>query len=108
MRDLGHHLIWYVDDILLFGRTAKQVTEASTTLLNLLNSCGIQVNWKKSSPNPAQLVTYLGHRLDLGRRKMTTPPLKLSGAYNLAKHIRRAGRSSGAKVARLAGILLDV
>jgi len=61
----GIILTWFVDDLLILGRT-KQETESHTAqVINLLTRLGLKVNFQKSQLQPAQQVDYLGQRLDL-------------------------------------------
>ena len=108
LRSDGHIVIWYVDDILVLGTSPQSVERSRDVLVEALTTCGIQIIWEKSKPYPHQLVTYLGHELDLKGRALRTPPVKLVGARVLTRKVARAHRCSPAILARVAGTLLDV
>ncbi|KAK3886178.1 hypothetical protein Pcinc_009638 [Petrolisthes cinctipes] len=56
----GFRLLRYLDDWLLLAHSEQEAIEATSFLLQLCASLGIQVNWEKSSLTPSQSMTYLG------------------------------------------------
>ena len=56
----GIRLLRYLDDWLLLAPSEQTAFEATSSLLRLCASLGIQVNWEKSSLIPSQTRIYLG------------------------------------------------
>jgi hypothetical protein len=77
-------------------------------LVEKLTALGIQVNWKKSNCAPSQRIRYLGQDLRLDDREVHTPPEKLAGSLRLTKRLQRSTTIVPAKLAALAGNLLDL
>ena len=50
---------WWVDDILLLGKTKQEAEEGATHLITLLNSLGVRVNPEKSTSQAEKIVNYL-------------------------------------------------
>ncbi|XP_045104399.1 uncharacterized protein LOC123499932 [Portunus trituberculatus] len=56
----GVRLLRYLDDWLLLAHSKQTALEATSYLLRLCASLGIQVNWENSSFSPSQTRIYLG------------------------------------------------
>ena len=99
---------WRVDDVLILGRSQEETNLRATKLVNLLTSLGIQVNPDKSMHNASQIVTYLGHQIDLKHNKIRPIPQKTAQAYKLATKLANGQTLTPKKLASLAGTLLDL
>ena len=71
-RNRGMHLVWYVDDILILGKSEAQLLQDLTNLIEMLTSLGLQVNTTKSHLKPTHRLAFLGQILDL-RAKLFLP-----------------------------------
>ena len=58
------HLFAYLDDWLILGHSREQAIHDSQMVIQCLQDLGWIINWEKSAPVPAQVITYLGARLD--------------------------------------------
>lgn len=63
MHRSGFRLLRYLDDWLLLASSQEEAEEALRFLLQLCRRLGIQVNWEKSSLQPAQERTFLGMKI---------------------------------------------
>ena len=98
---------WFVDDVLILGRTSQQTAQNATYLVKLLTSLGIQINKDKSMKDPAQQFTYLGHNWDLQNNKIHPIPEKITKAIKAVKHQIKGNVCTAKHMASLAGMLLD-
>ena len=62
--------VWYVDDVLIVGRTPQEAEHQAAATIRLLTDVGIQVNQEKSMEFLAQKIPYLGLILDLEANKV--------------------------------------
>ena len=108
LRNLGVKLVWYVDDILILGTCPADVRSSLATAVRLFNDVGVQVNWTKSTPTPTQRLEYLGQILDLGRGLLHPPEAKLRATRGLARKTRRSKTATPARLASIAGQVLDL
>lgn len=60
LRQKGHFLVIYLDDILIFGKTFSECTRTTKSTIELLSSLGFILNLEKSILYPTQNITYLG------------------------------------------------
>ena len=64
LNQMGIVHVWYVDDVLIVGRTPQEVEHQAAAAIRLLTHLGIQVNQEKSMKSPAQKFPYLWQVLD--------------------------------------------
>ena len=95
----------YLDDILLLGSTAHQVTKHLQILLHDLHASGMQVNYEKSTLSPTQNVTHLGFTLDLKNGFLQVPSEKLK---NVRKELGKLIVLDCMPVRKMAAILGQV
>ena len=60
LRARGIRVIFYLDDILVIGATKEECETNLAFVLQLLQSLGFLINWKKSNLIPSQLFRFLG------------------------------------------------
>ena len=59
-RRWGIRCVFYIDDLLVFGRTKQECTLNTATVAALIMHLGYEVEWKKTDLEPKQEVTFLG------------------------------------------------
>ena len=99
---------WYVDDVMVLGRSSQEAEENTCKLVVMLTQLGVRVNKKKSMTQAAQQVQYLGHMIDL--EKNQCKPLQEKCDKNI-KMIRKqisGRRFQPRNLAALAGALMDM
>ena len=64
LRSRGIRVIFYLDDILVIGGSEEECKENLAFVLNLLQSLGFLINWKKSNLIPSQFFRFLGLEWD--------------------------------------------
>ena len=101
-------LVWYVNDVLILGKSAHEVERASTLLLRKLTSLGIYLNPSKCKLTTSQSVEYLGHTLDLKNRQFVPLKSKLTAAIRVTKKALRGKTTTLKYLAAVAGVLLDL
>ena len=107
LQEQGIPHAWFVDDVLILGRSAQEAAQNATYLVKLLTSLGIQINKDKSMKDPAQQFTYLGHNWDLQNNKIHPIQEKITKAIKAVKHQIKGNVCTAKHMASLAGMLLD-
>ena len=64
LRGRGIRVVFYLDDILVVGATREECETNLAFVLQLLQSLGFLVNWKKSNLIPSRLFLFLGLQWD--------------------------------------------
>ena len=64
LRRLNIHLVIYLDDILLMGRTLEEILMSRDTVNFLLQHLGFVINLKKSVLKSSQQIDFLGLKVD--------------------------------------------
>ena len=62
---------WWIDDVLILGNTKEQAEERATSLVDKLTKLGITVNKSNSMHEATQQFTFVGHRFDLLKDKVS-------------------------------------
>ena len=94
---------WYVDDVLVLGKTAQEAEHNTTRLINMLSELGVRVNKAKSMTRAAQQVEYLGHRIDMRNNKCLPLPDKLEKSIRVIRKQMQGRRFQPRNVAGVAG-----
>jgi hypothetical protein len=76
MANRGFVILAYLDDMLCVGKDYDECKLAFDTLVELIESLGLVVNWKKCE-GPVDVITFLGISIDCVRRILTLPEDKL-------------------------------
>ena len=108
LNQMGIVHVWYVDDVLIVGRTPQEVEHQAAAAIRLLTNLGIQVNQEKSMKFPAQKFPYLGQILDLETNKVHSQPEKISQATKMVRDVQSAKKVLPRTLAQVAGTLLDI
>ena len=77
IRRLNIRIIIYLDDILLLGRSIKEILIATDKVISLLQHLGFVINLKKSILTPQQKGELLGLPVDSLNMSLSLTPEKL-------------------------------
>lgn len=84
LREKGVRLVWYIDDLIILGRSREETIQHGRAVAHLLQHLGFLLNWKKTTvEEPTQQVEFLGTLVNSQEMTFTVPKDK-------AKNIRRA------------------
>ena len=84
LRQQGVRLVWYIDDLIILGKTETEARQHVRAVAHLLQHLGYLINWKKTSvESPRQQLEFLGTLVDTTAWTFSVPADK-------AKNIRRA------------------
>ena len=70
-------MVVYLDDMLFLHQQEEKLLEARGLALDLLESLGFLVNYKKSELSPVQKITFLGFVIDSLEMKISLPSEKV-------------------------------
>ena len=107
LNQLGIPHAWYVDDVLILGKTPEETVERARQCVQIMTQCGIRVNASKSMMTPSQQVTYLGHVIDLQTSVISPTKEKMRLTPTLVRHQMKGTKFQPRALAGLAGHLLD-
>ena len=77
LRERGLESSFYLDDSILFGRTAELCKSNISNTVDVLTSVGFDIHPKKSVLEPTQVITYLGFVIDSNNMKVFLPDKKV-------------------------------
>lgn len=106
LRQEGITVCWYVDDLLVLGRTEEETKAAVERTIQVLNRFGVVMNFNKSKTTPVSQVEYLGTCINLTDKVLTPGKDKLASALKEAKDVCTRGTVTAKRVAGLGGRLL--
>ena len=72
----GVRLIIYLDDILIIASSIETLNHHKTLAIDLLESLGFLINYKKSNPTPSQQIVFLGMLVDSASMQFILPQAK--------------------------------
>ena len=98
---------WWVDDVLLLGKTREECERVATRLVSTLTDLGIQINLEKSMKGAAQKVEYVGHHIDLRAGVLRPLQKKNEASRHMVKKQLKGNRMQPKNLAGLAGNLVD-
>ena len=98
---------WWVDDILVLGRSKQEAEHRAARLSDLLTGLGITINCSKSMPAASQHILYLGHHISLDTGIIHHCPSKTSQLTTMTTNLHRRRQVQPTMIAGLAGALLD-
>ena len=76
LRSKGVRLIIHLDDILIIASSVETLNSHKKLAVDLLESLGFLINYKKSSLTPSQQITFLGMLVDSVSMQFILPPMK--------------------------------
>eukprot|EP00736_Rhodelphis_marinus_P008539 Rmarinus@m.5301 len=91
LREVGVHLVIYLDDILIIARTLQGSRESTRILIHTLRDLGFEINLPKSSLTPSRVAEFLGFTINSITKTISVPSEKIRG---LRRSIRQALRLS--------------
>ena len=97
-------IVVYLDDFLVTGATLAECFEIFNCLLELLQSLGFSINWKKVVP-PTQCLIFLGVLINTVSQSMSLPHDKLVVLQELLLSFQHWRRASKRQLQGLAGKL---
>lgn len=77
LRQMGIHLIIYLDDILIMASSKDLLLFHAATTLNLLERLGFIINYPKSQLVPSRRLEFLGHLVYSENLSLSLPGEKL-------------------------------
>jgi hypothetical protein len=82
MAGKGFQILGYIDDMLCIGKDKSECQLCYDTLLSLLHSLGLLINWGKCV-GPSEILVYLGIEIDCVNRTLALPSAKLEDMRSL-------------------------
>ena len=104
LRSLGVRLVIYIDDMLILDQSKEQLLKWRSIALDLLESMGFLVNYKKSVLGPSQSIVFLGFLLNTVTMELKLPPEKISQATREAQNLLKVGSATARQLAHLIGL----
>ena len=83
LRILGIVITSFLDDFIILARSYQEALDHTSIVISLLQSLGLTINWKKSSPAPARRLEYLGVVIDLVSLTFSLPQSKVDKVKTL-------------------------
>ena len=99
--------LWWVDDVLLLGRTKVETEQRAVDLISLLTSLGVKCNMGKCMKTSQQVVKYVGHLFNLQSGEIHHLEAKHKQTLKMVKKQAKASTMVPRYMAMLAGNLLD-
>ena len=105
-REEGINVAAYIDDLILFGDNAEQLTQDTNTTIHLLQKLGYVINFEKSSITPAQRIEHLDLILDSlkMKAKLTNDNMCATLRKNTTITIREVAKAVGSMLSYLPGV----
>ena len=97
----------YIDDLILFGDNAEQLTQDTNTTIHLLQKLGYVINFEKSSITPAQRIEHLGLILDSVKMKAKLTNDKCDNIINICATLRKNTTNTIREVAKAVGTMVS-
>ena len=102
LRSENCRVLWYLDDLLLMGRTPAEAEQVARRTLSLLESLGLKVNLAKCTLVPTQRLEHLGMIVDTQANVFRATPEKAQklrmGARELLQLMQRSRKRVPAKL----------
>jgi hypothetical protein len=98
--------LMYLDDWLVWGMTKEDCLQASSQTLNILESLGWLINYKKSTLTPTQVIQWLGLKWDLIHGRIVVPITYVNRLKGIITSILQREKVSRRQLESLTGSLL--
>jgi hypothetical protein len=105
LRQWGIRLIIYLDDILIMAESQDLVLHQAASTLNLLESLGFLVNYKKSQLVPSQQLEFLGLLIDSRGLTLQLPGEKLRKIRKRCQKLQDQAEVSIRELSKFLGLL---
>jgi hypothetical protein len=102
-REKGFRISMYIDDILLMHNDQKTLVKQSLELVNMLESLGFVINFKKSSFQPSKTIKHLGFMLNSESMSLSLPKEKINCIAKLSKTLLDKEKVTIREVATILG-----
>jgi len=79
LRQIGAHIIIYLDDMLLVSSAERSLTQDLSTVLWLFSTLGFIVNTEKTTVAPTTEIEFLGFSLNIKAMTVALPAAKIKG-----------------------------
>ena len=96
---------YYLDDFIVLAFSQAQAESHTVRTVNLLQSLGFTINWRKSVLAPSQNLTFLGVHMDLSHMELSLPPDKVAHILGLCKLLRETTNISRRDLEAISGYL---
>ena len=106
LRRINIRIISYLDDLLIFGNTRDEITQAKDTVLYLLENLGFVINLKKSVLEPSRIMEYLSIIIDSTTMTMTLTEEKITKLSSLGQKTLTSGKLTIRELSSLIGKLV--
>ena len=102
MRELGLHLIIYIDDTLVMAETESLLRNHGTAVIYLLENMGVVINYPKSELTSTQEIEFLSS-VNSTKLELKLPGEKMNKIRNEAGKIRQSHTVSALMLSRIIG-----
>ena len=106
LRQLGIHLIFYLDDLLLAAPNTTQLLQDLSTVLQLFTALGFLINYPKSIMHPTQRLEFLRFVVDTKTMRIALPPHKIEVIQKEASQLLSVGKTQIKTLAHFIGTLV--
>ena len=105
LRGKGIRCVFYLDDILIMGKSSKDCMDNIQYTIRLLQGLGFIINWGKSQLHPSQCITYLGFCINSQTMSLSLPAEKVTHIVSHCQEVLQAQTLTVRDLAQLIGRL---
>ena len=105
LRSRGIRAIFYLDDILILGRSHQECLHFVQLALQVLQQAGFLINWKKSFLTPSQRFLFLGLWWDCHTQRVSLEDRKLASLQSQASLLLSQTSPTCRSVMKLLGLM---
>lgn len=105
LRNRGHLMVIYLDDILSIDSTYKSCSKKANEIITLLENLGFMINYAKSDIKPSQRKVFLGFEIDSQEMALKLPLCKRQKIWSLVNHISNKSSITIREFAKFLGLL---
>ena len=106
LRKLGHVIVGYIDDSLIVGHTFQECETAVKSTIQLVESLGFSVNYKKSSLIPSKQIIFLGNLIDSESMRVTLTESRAHTIITACKNLTKKQIASIIEVTQVIGYMV--
>ena len=105
LRGQGVRMIIFLDDILVLAPTIDTLNQHARMTINLLESLGFLINYKKSTLVPTQRILFLGMLIDSSTMEFVLPTDKSENIQRECRNLLKTQLPSIRQISRVLGLL---
>ena len=105
LRRLNIRIIIYLDDMLIISSSVQEALKDRDTVITLLLSLGLTINWDKSCLTPSLCLEFLGMIISSRDLTIALPKEKAKELRKLCRSLRKEGSTTLRKLAKVIGKL---